>query len=126
VDAWIGGYGDRERTLAIMKDPACGPMGVLALPWLLLTTPYVRPGGLGDLLSRHLPRTTLTRVLLLGALAILLLPQGWTALLVTAGVALLVRRALRQRLGGTTGDTAGALLEFTETGVLVALALTLG
>lgn len=159
VDAWIGGYGDRERTLAIMKDPACGPMGVLALlltlllkwsalvvllphapgclwlaplagrlalPWLLLTTPYVRPSGLGDLLSRHLPRTTLTRVLLLGALAILLLPQGWTALLVTAGVALLVRRALRQRLGGTTGDTAGALLEFTETGVLVALALTLG
>ena len=63
---------------------------------------------------------------LLGALAILLLPQGWTALLVTAGVALLVRRALRQRLGGTTGDTAGALLEFTETGVLVTLALTLG
>ncbi|APQ14031.1 adenosylcobinamide-GDP ribazoletransferase [Pseudomonas oryzihabitans] len=157
VDAWVGGYGDRERTLAIMKDPACGPMGVLALllilllkwsalvvllphaysglwlaplagrlalPWLLLTTPYVRPGGLGDILSRHLPRTSLGRVLLVGALLLLLLPQGFTALLVTAAVALLVRRALRHRLGGTTGDTAGALLELTETAVLVALALS--
>ncbi|MDR6358094.1 adenosylcobinamide-GDP ribazoletransferase [Pseudomonas psychrotolerans] len=109
VDAWVGGYGDRERTLAIMKDPACGPMGVLALlltlllkwsalvvllpqasaslwlapvagrlalPWLLLTTSYVRPGGLGDILSRHLPRTSLGRVLLIGALLLALLPQG--------------------------------------------------
>ncbi|EHK72110.1 hypothetical protein PPL19_04205 [Pseudomonas psychrotolerans L19] len=55
-----------------------------------------------------------------------LLAQGLTALLVTAGIALLVRRALRRRLGGTTGDTAGALLEIVEAGVLVALALTLG
>ncbi|WP_434776161.1 adenosylcobinamide-GDP ribazoletransferase [Pseudomonas oryzihabitans] len=158
LDAWVGGYGDRERTLAIMKDPACGPMGVLALlltlllkwsalvvllpdslvclwlaplagrlalPWLLLTTAYVRPGGLGDMLSRHLPRKLLNRVLLLGAAGLALLPQGFMALLVTAGIALLARRALRQRLGGTTGDTAGALLEITETGVLVALALTL-
>src|SRR5690606_5510087 len=36
VDAWIGGYGDRERTLAIMKDPRSGPMAVVALVLLLL------------------------------------------------------------------------------------------
>lgn len=24
MDAWVGGLGDRERTLAIMKDPYCG------------------------------------------------------------------------------------------------------
>ncbi|KUM44337.1 adenosylcobinamide-GDP ribazoletransferase [Pseudomonas sp. EpS/L25] len=156
ADAWVGGYGDRERTLAIMKDPACGPMGVLALlltlllkwsalvvllpqssaslwlaalagrlalPWLLLTTPYVRPGGLGELLSRHLPRATLRGVLLGGVALLLALPLGGFALIATAAVALLGRRALRQRLGGTTGDTAGALLELCETGVLVMLAL---
>ena len=78
-----------------------------------------------DRLSRHLPRKLLNMVLLLGAAGLALLPQGFMALLVTAGIALLARRALRQRLGGTTGDTAGALLEITETGVLVALALTL-
>ncbi|MDM3871413.1 adenosylcobinamide-GDP ribazoletransferase [Porticoccus sp. W117] len=36
VDAWVGGIGDRERTLAIMKDPRCGPMAVVALVCLLL------------------------------------------------------------------------------------------
>jgi len=36
ADAWVGGHGDRERTLAIMKDPYCGPMGVSAVVALLL------------------------------------------------------------------------------------------
>lgn len=36
ADAWIGGLGDRERTLAIMKDPRCGPAGVVALVLVLL------------------------------------------------------------------------------------------
>lgn len=36
ADAWVGGQGDRERTLAIMKDPYCGPMGVTAVVALLL------------------------------------------------------------------------------------------
>lgn len=31
ADAWVGGFGDAERTLAIMKDPRCGPVGVLSL-----------------------------------------------------------------------------------------------
>ncbi|MCH7335009.1 adenosylcobinamide-GDP ribazoletransferase [Acinetobacter sp. NIPH 2699] len=31
ADAWVGGFGDSERTLKIMKDPACGPIGVLSL-----------------------------------------------------------------------------------------------
>ncbi len=36
ADAWVGGQGDRERTLMIMKDPYCGPMGVTAVVALLL------------------------------------------------------------------------------------------
>lgn len=31
ADAWVGGFGDKERTLNIMKDPNCGPIGVLSL-----------------------------------------------------------------------------------------------
>lgn len=31
ADAWVGGFGDKERTLTIMKDPNCGPIGVLSL-----------------------------------------------------------------------------------------------
>ena len=36
ADAWVGGLGDRERTLTIMKDPRCGPMGVTAVVLVLL------------------------------------------------------------------------------------------
>lgn len=159
ADAWVGGMGDRERTLAIMKDPYCGPMGVVALlltlllkfaaleelvargdwivlvlapllartalPALFLTTPYVRPGGLGELLVRHLPRRTATAVVLtvlLGLPAFL----GWSALLPLA-VVLAAFAALRammlHRLGGTTGDTAGAMVEIVEVVVLVSAAL---
>ena len=27
----VGGFGDKLRTLQIMKDPSCGPIGVLSL-----------------------------------------------------------------------------------------------
>lgn len=36
ADAWIGGQGDPERTLAIMKDPYAGPAGVAAVVLVLL------------------------------------------------------------------------------------------
>lgn len=36
ADAWVGGIGDRERTLSIMKDPRSGPIGVTAVVLVLL------------------------------------------------------------------------------------------
>lgn len=161
ADAWVGGYGDRERTLAIMKDPTCGPIGVISLvlvllikfaalvallevgqwgalllaPWLgrwvlpllLFTTPYVRPGGLGDVLARHMPRRSLPLLLCLHALGMLLF--GWVglmALMVALLVVWVVRHYLCERLGGTTGDTAGALVELVETAALIACAVVAG
>ncbi|MCO6058612.1 adenosylcobinamide-GDP ribazoletransferase [Pseudomonas sp. MOB-449] len=156
ADAWVGGYGDRERTLTIMKDPRSGPIAVVVLvvvlllkfaalaallqagqwlplllaPWLgrgmlpllFLTTAYVRPGGLGQALAEHLPRRELPVWLAVQGVAMLLL--GWPAWIALAA-ALVVFAWLRgrfvQRLGGTTGDTAGALVEVVEVGVLVAL-----
>ena len=37
ADAWAGGYGDKQRSLDIMKDPAAGPLAVVVLILLLLT-----------------------------------------------------------------------------------------
>ncbi|MCQ4259087.1 adenosylcobinamide-GDP ribazoletransferase [Stutzerimonas stutzeri] len=158
ADAWLGGFGDRERTLAIMKDPRSGPIAVTVLVLLLLlkfvallallqsgyllallivplvgrgallglflTTPYVRPGGLGDALSAHMPRTGVRVVLVIVVLGCLLAGNlGWAALVIAFCTAWLVRRSMCRRLGGTTGDTAGALLELVECTVLVGLAL---
>lgn len=36
ADAWIGGQGDRDRTLAIMKDPRSGPLAIVAITLVLL------------------------------------------------------------------------------------------
>src|SRR5471030_449365 len=36
ADAWLGGFGDRERTLTIMKDPRSGPIAVVTLGLVLL------------------------------------------------------------------------------------------
>ena len=36
ADAWVGGLGDRERTLTIMKDPRSGPAGVVSVVLILL------------------------------------------------------------------------------------------
>ncbi|MFG3692875.1 adenosylcobinamide-GDP ribazoletransferase [Stutzerimonas stutzeri] len=160
ADAWLGGFGDRERTLTIMKDPRSGPLAVVVLVLLLLlkfvalwtllaadqrlalllapllgrsallglflTTPYVRPGGLGQVLAEQMPRNT-SRIVLGGVVLVCLAlgSSGWLALAATVGVGWLSRRAMCRRIGGTTGDTAGALLELVECAVLVVLALGL-
>jgi len=36
ADAWVGGYGDREKTMAIMKDPYVGPAGVTIILLVLI------------------------------------------------------------------------------------------
>lgn len=36
ADAWVGGQGDRARTLALMQDPRSGPMAIVVLVLLLL------------------------------------------------------------------------------------------
>lgn len=50
TDAWVGGLGSRERTLTIMKDPAIGAMGALALILVLL----VKWAALGSLVDQGL------------------------------------------------------------------------
>ena len=159
ADAWVGGLGDRQKTLAIMKDSYCGPIGVVALilvllvkfvalehiirseSWfvltlapvlgrttlvlLFITTPYVRPKGLGSPLAEHLPRGAgLTLVLLTFAIVISLfgVTVFWLILILTC-LFITLRAIMLRRIDGTTGDTAGAMVEISETVLLLAVAL---
>ena len=163
ADAWAGGLGDRDKTLAIMKDPACGPAGVVSIVLLLLlkfaalhalleasasasmpnlpllviviapmlartvpsllflTTPYVRQHGLGSALVTGLPRRGLVFVIAAVVVSVLLLAgsMGLWLVLAVLIVFVLARRLMIQRIGGVTGDVAGALIEITELSVLV-------
>ncbi len=170
ADAWVGGMGDRTRTLAIMKDPASGPVAVVAVllvlllkfsalatilgggqlglalvlgvgavpliarTWLVLafvSTPYARPNGMGSEL-KGVGRTPAWVAVVVGAGgAIAGMWAGFgvgsvAAALVAVGVFVGWRVGVVRRIGGFTGDTAGALVELTETAVVLSLALTYG
>lgn len=162
ADAWIGGMGSREKSLAIMKDPYCGPAGVVSivlilllkfaalhalldtgdciaillaatlgrtlLPLLFLTTPYVRTNGLGSPLANHLPRRACWLSIAAVPTLMLLLPDAryWALLPAVLMIFLLLRYLMLQRIDGTTGDTAGALVEISETAALLAAVLIQG
>ncbi|HFK2248537.1 adenosylcobinamide-GDP ribazoletransferase, partial [Pseudomonas aeruginosa] len=78
----------------------------------------------GQAIAEHLPARSLPWVLGVSfGLALAFGLAGLLALLVTLMLFAWLRSRFLARLGGTTGDTAGALVELTECAVLVALAL---
>lgn len=155
ADAWVGGLGDRARTLAIMKDPYAGPAAVAVVvlillgKWVLLTallaeagsgwwlapivarvyvlflmtsTAYAREGGLGEVLSHHCPKDS-ANYLLIFSLFVACLFLDFVAIGLTMLVFFGLRWLMIKRLGGTTGDTAGASIEILEWTCLLALLL---
>lgn len=157
ADAWLGSHGDRERALRIMKDPACGPAGVVAiglilllkfsaleallglgeplplllapllaramLPLLFITTDYVRQDGMARAMVAELPKQSLMRVLILLVAVLLMLGgmQSLISLLTALAAGWWARWLMIRQLGGTTGDTAGAMVEIIEAAVLLGL-----
>jgi adenosylcobinamide-GDP ribazoletransferase len=88
-----------------------------------LTMPYARTHGLGTGLS-DAPRAASVIALAMGVVACAAVGlRGIVALAAVLVVSLWWRRACMRRIGGTTGDTAGALVELSEAAALVALAL---
>ncbi|PSL12201.1 cobalamin-5'-phosphate synthase [Marinobacterium halophilum] len=150
ADGWMGGLGDRERTLRIMKDPHLGGTGALvlmlqlllkwsllqallaesmwlpillaplvgrsAVQFLLLGTPYARPGGIAQGLQQLSRLPILVCGVMLAVLLLWLHPLVPVMVMVTFwGLRLLMQR----RLQGYTGDTAGAVIELQESVVLI-------
>lgn len=99
-------------------------LGRAALPLLFLTTPYVRPSGLGTPFANGLSRGTAIGVSAAAYLLVPLMfgPNGFWAVLAGLSAFVLLRAFMCRQLGGTTGDTAGALIELSETVVLASIA----
>ena len=158
-DAWIGGLGNRDKTLAIMKDPYAGPMGVMLMVlalllkfaalvvlvndgmfWFLIAvpvlartaviplfyfTPYVREKGLGTALSDGISPYLMTLILFVVAVMSVFIFREKALLIagVFLAVFMIARNMMMQRLKGTTGDTAGAMIETMEVVLLCAVVL---
>ena len=160
ADGWLGGFGDRERTLVIMHDPRSGPAAIVAvtlvllvkfsalaaivdthhwrelllvpllgralLPLLFLTTPCARLDGMAASLAACLPRRAAWLVVALSLLGVVLATSsGIWLVAANLSVFIVLRQMMLARIGGMTGDTAGALVELVEAATLVALAACL-
>ncbi|MFK5915197.1 MAG: adenosylcobinamide-GDP ribazoletransferase [Woeseiaceae bacterium] len=154
ADAWLGGYGDQQRTLEIMKDPCSGPAAVVILilvlllkfsvlinvNWqillltpvlartaamiLLTTTSYVRSGGMGESAANNVPSIIMWCVVLLViVLTITLIGTLSLGLIIIFIIGYLLRAMMKVRIGGVTGDTAGALIEIIEVASLIVFVL---
>ena len=117
ADAWVGGMGDRERTLALMKDPCCGPMGVVALLLVLL----LKCAALLALLDSG-EVVALLLAPLLGRSAVLALFLG-TPYVRPGGIAQLLATHLPRPAAKAVllAVAAGGLLLFGATGLLALL-----
>ncbi|TXH69038.1 MAG: adenosylcobinamide-GDP ribazoletransferase [Thiothrix sp.] len=104
----------------MLVAPALGRSLVLVL---FLTTEYVRASGLASAAVKTLPeKPAFWLTLSVLGIAGLLAWQGLVLVLISFW---LLRRLMLQRLGGCTGDTAGACVEFGEAAWLIGIALSL-
>ena len=97
-----------------------------AVPLLFAHTPYLRVRGIGADLAQYQSRAGAWVIAAATGLAAIAFGR-WYGLLATATTVvtyLIMRRAFIRRLGGMTGDCAGAMIEVIETFTVVALALS--
>ncbi|NOZ54157.1 MAG: adenosylcobinamide-GDP ribazoletransferase [Gammaproteobacteria bacterium] len=93
------------------------------VPLLLMTTPYVRKGGLGCQIAAHVPvgASMLSIIISLLTVFLLLGNAAWGVIFVLIASFIVIRHLMVKRIDGATGDTIGALIELTETMVLIAM-----
>ena len=117
-----------HRWFALLSAAAWGRWGQ---QWAIGSYPYLKPHGKGAFHKQAIPSRwqTLPWALGLTAMTAVAVTPGWItwrlgvlALGIGMGSACLVAAWLNRRLGGHTGDTYGAVVEWVETAVLVGLA----
>jgi adenosylcobinamide-GDP ribazoletransferase len=106
----------------LLLIPMLARTGIIGL---MASTDYVRQHGM---VTATQSAATKTKVVIMTVLLTLfavplLREKTLMMLLVWLGLLVAYRAALKKRLGGYTGDTLGAAVEFQETILLVALAL---
>lgn len=112
---------ESDQIWHLVLVPILGRVSALVLT---LTTPYARTQGLSSDFAEYAP-ASLIRMLVIAIIVITSISLGISSALLVAAISVVIfytmRKLMLKRLGGTTGDTSGALIEVIETGVLVAL-----
>ncbi|MEM9486320.1 MAG: adenosylcobinamide-GDP ribazoletransferase [Cyanobacteria bacterium P01_F01_bin.116] len=118
----------QNRWFVIVSAAAWGRWGQ---QWAIGSYPYLKPDGKGAFHKQAIPSRWYTLPCALGLMGATLelmalgsVPwrAGTTAMVIGTGSAWLVAAWLSHRLGGHTGDTYGAVVEWVEAAVMVGLA----
>lgn len=116
---WLGlaALADMQAIVAVIAVAMASRVAPVALMgWL----PAARIDGLGAQ-GKAVGRRSVLAAALLGGLPMLLLPQGWAAL-IAAGLAVAVLALIaRAKIGGQTGDVLGGGQQLAEIALLLAL-----
>lgn len=110
---------------AMLLAPAAGRTAIICL---MALCPYARENdGLATLFYQASSRfIALVSIMLLIAMSVFIAPQRTVLIAVMFSTLILAFSYLcKKRIGGTTGDTLGAVCEITETGVLLSFTLFL-
>ena len=112
---------EQQHFVLLMVAPILGRVGAQCL---FLSTPYVSENGLGSQISQHMQRDrVMFMVLVLTVIAMFLAGIAhWWLVAVLVGVFLLLRALMMRKLLGTTGDSAGGLIEILEASTLALIA----
>lgn len=100
-----------------------------ALLQLFLSSNYVREGGLGTVLATYFSRDWATRLVFAVSALSLVWLGFWGGLIVLISVYVVfacIKYFSNRRIGGFTGDVAGATVEIVEATVLLALVASVG
>ncbi len=119
---------EQQQWMALILAPILG-RSIAALLFIrgnFFYTPYVQPSGIANSFIEHGSTLAHRSVLIALVLCTLLLGQPLKVLFViviSALVLYLLRRLMLQRIGGATGDTAGAATEIIEVTALISCGL---
>ncbi len=106
---------ERQSLTLLILTPMLGRLAILLL---MLSTKYIRSGGMAEKLIKNLPRSaasTLSVICLLIGVYYL----GILAISFMLFILFLIRYQAKKRLGGVTGDVYGAATELVEVSVLL-------
>lgn len=109
---------EQEKIMVLLLSPLLARSAAILV---LMVMPYVREGGLGQLMILHFSRIKIVVVLLIVLCMAVWLLQ-WQSLIVLGGLSIfvwLLCQLMYKRIGGVTGDTIGALIVLTEMMVMV-------
>lgn len=111
----IGQLLKQQSLSALLLTPMLGRLAILIL---MLSTDYIRSGGMAERLTTNLPRSA-AYVLSLTCLLIGIYFLSLLAISFMLFTLFIIRYQAKKRLGGATGDIYGAAVELTEASVLL-------